>query len=113
MSVLNPAFQAVPEFLPDQIDHRRQLARASNRHNLGKFNAFIDFTLTPSVASSTLIDARIGYYTTILPMPMTAHAAAELTSLYIPQSTMQSGKAVIQHANNSNADKTFRFLLIG
>jgi hypothetical protein len=113
MATLSPGFQTVPEFIPDEKEHRRKLARAVNQNMQGKMNAFIDFTLTASVGSSTLIDPRIGYYSTLLFMPMTAHAAAELTSLYVPQATMQSGQAVIQHANNANADKTFRVLIIG
>lgn len=115
MAVLNPAFESVPEYLPDEKEHRRKLARAANRHNEGKFNAFIDFTLAANVTSSTLRDARLGYYTTILFMPMTPHAAAEIAAgtMYIPQATMLSSQAVIQHANNSQTDRTFRFLLIG
>lgn len=86
-----------------------------NQHNQGKFNAFIDFTLTASVGTSTLIDARIGYYSTLLWMPMTANASAEIGAgtIYVLQSNMQSGQAIITHANNANADKTFRILIIG
>lgn len=115
MSTLAPAFQAVPEYMQDETEHRRKLARASNQHLLGKMNAFIDFTLATNAGSSALIDPRIGYYTTILYMPLTAHASAEIGNgtIFIAQATMQSGQALITHANNAQTDRTFRFLLIG
>lgn len=115
MSTLAPAFQAVPEYLQDEKEHRRKLARASNQHLLGKMNAFIDFTLVANASSSTLIDPRISYYTTILYMPMTANASAEIGNgtIYIAQATMQSGQAIVTHANNAQTDRSFRFLLIG
>lgn len=115
MTTLSPAFQSVPEYIQDDVEHRRKLAQMGNRHNQGKFNAFIDFTLTASAATSTLIDARIGYFSTLLFMPMTANASAEIGAgtIYVQQSNMKSGQAIINHANNSNADKTFRILIIG
>lgn len=115
MSALTPGFPPVPEFLPDEVEHRRKLARSSNLHNQGKFNASIDFTLTANAASSTLQDSRIGYYSTIIPMSMTAHAAAEIGNgtMYIQQTDMKSSQATITHANNSQTDRTFRFLIIG
>lgn len=115
MATLTQAFQAVPEYLQDDKEHRRKLARAVNSLVGGKMNAFIDFTLVANAASSTLIDARISYYSTILFMPMTAHAAAEIAAgtMYIPQTTMKNGQCIIQHANNAQTDRTFRFLIIG
>ena len=111
----NLGYQTVPEFLPDEKEHRRKLARAVNQTLGGKMNASLNATLNASASSTTLIDARISYFSTIVPMPMTANAAAEIGNgtMYIPQATMQSGQAVIQHASNTQTDRTFRFLIIG
>lgn len=113
MVSLAPAFQTVPEFLQDDVEHRRKLAFTINLILSGKLNGFIDFTLTANAASSTLTDARVGYYSTILLMPQTANAAAALATTYIAQATMKSGSCVITHANNAQVDKSFRILIIG
>lgn len=115
MSTLAQAFQKVPEYIQDQTEHRRKLARAVNQALSGKMNAFIDATLTANAASTTLTDARIGYYSTITWMPMTANASAEVGAgtIYITQANMQSGSVVITHANNAQTDRTFRFQIIG
>ena len=113
MATLTPAFQAVPEFLPDDVEHRRQLAQQGNLLLQGKMNVFIDFTLTANVASSTLQDPRISYYSTILWMPTTANAAAEIGAGGMYVSALTTGSATITHANNGNTDRTFRMVILG
>lgn len=115
MASLAQAFQTVPEFLQDANEHRRKLARAVNQLLGGKMNAFIDATLTANAATTALTDARIGYYSIISWMPMTANASAEVGAgaIYVDQSTMKNGSAVITHANNAQTDRTFRFQIIG
>lgn len=108
-------FQSVPEFLPNAVDHRRQLAQAINRIMQGKVNAYLDYTIPANTASSTITDARISPYSAILFMPLTAHAAAELATgnMYVPTATMNNGSAIIQHTNNAQTDRTFRSIIIG
>lgn len=115
MATLALAFQPVPEYLQDATEHRRKLARAVNQTIGGKMNVFIDATLTANAASTTITDARIGYYSVICWMPMTANASAEIGAgtIYITQANMQSGSVVITHANNAQTDRTFRFQIIG
>ena len=69
------------------------------------------FTLLPNVAVSTLTDARIAAESIILLMPTTANAAAALATTYITQ--RQVGKCTVNHANNAQTDKTFRYTVIG
>ena len=110
----NPTFAPVP-FEPDEVEHRRKLTTKVNELNKGKFNGTLDVTLTANSATTTLTDARIGYYSVILFMPMTANASAALAAgtLYIAQSTLKTGSAVVTHANNAQIDRTFRALIVG
>jgi len=108
-----PTFAPVPEMEPDETEHRRKLARAVNSLRQGKFNGTLDVTLTANAASTTVTDARISYYSVILPMPMTSNAAAALATTYIAQATLKTGSAVLTHTNNAQTDKTFRLLIVG
>jgi hypothetical protein len=73
------------------------------------------FTLTASVATSTLTDDRIGFNSNIVLVPTTANAAAEIGNgtLYIAESGRVNGSVVITHANNAQTDRTFRFIISG
>lgn len=79
----------------------------------GKMNVVIEVTLTAGAASTTVTDARIGYSSAPIAVPLTANAAAELATLYIPSATILNGSFVIQHANNSQTDRDFRFVVMG
>jgi hypothetical protein len=115
------AFQGVPSYLVNEGEHRRQIAACVNKQNNGKFNCTLAVTLTASAASTTVTDSRIGTGSLMVFMPQTAHAAAEMASgnLYIPASTVVPalgsvpGKAVIQHTNNSQTDRTFIMGIFG
>jgi hypothetical protein len=118
MSGNNPGYSGVPEVGPDDKEHRRKLARAVNLLNQGKMNAVIaNFTLTPNASSSTITDNRITNNSFIDFMPITANAAAAKQTLYVSQQMASNaavqGNATVQHANNSQADRTFRLLIIG
>jgi len=112
-------YPAVPVAFADEKTHRRILAEASNRHNQGKFNCFIEVTLVANAATTKINDLRITATSVLLFMPTTAHAATELATLYVPESTIlppigtSSGSAVIHHANNSQTDRTFRVGIFG
>lgn len=109
------AFQAVPEQMPNEKEHRRIIARVVNTHTKGKFNCTLPLTLTANANSTTLNDARIGYGSLIVPMPQTANASAEIASgnMYIPQTTQLVGSAVIQHTNNAQTDRVFVMGIFG
>ena len=100
-----------PQFLPDAVEHRRQLAQALAGVLQGKINAVGSVTLTPSATSTTVTDSRIGANTFIGFSPLTAHAAAAQANLYV--SAQQKGQATLSHASSANADQTFALLLIG
>lgn len=103
-----------PAFLENERQHRRQLNDAIAALFQGKGPTPIDdFSLAVSATTTTLTDARIGYYSHITFMPQTAHAASVLTTVYVPQSTQLNGSAVVNHASQSNSDCTYRILIWG
>lgn len=107
------SYPAIPITYPDDTQHRRVIAEKVNQINQAKFNCFIDFTLTHDADSSLLKDARLGAYSFLGFMPMTANAAAELTALYIPQATMVNGQAEVFHSNSATTDRSYRVGILG
>lgn len=73
------------------------------------------FTLTASVASTTLTDDRVSVDSTVMLFPTTANAAAEWGNgtLYASETGRVNGSLVFTHANNAQADRTFRIVIIG
>ncbi len=113
MSGDNIGFQAVTPYLEDQKEHRREIATKVNTILQGKINVFIDVTLRDGHTTTTLTDARIGYYSAIVPaMAMTANAATAITA-GIWVNGVKSGQATLNHASSANTDQTIRFLIIG
>lgn len=108
---INKGYQAVPVALPDEKEHRRQIAQALNNQLAGKLNATLQLTLTANSTTTTVTDARIGGYTFFGFQPMTADAAAALSGLYV--SSQANGTATLAHANAATTDRTFNVLLIG
>lgn len=119
MPTTNPGAQPVPEFQRDEKEHRRQIARRVNSLTQGKFNATASVTLAANASSTTLSDTRIGAFSWIGLMPLTAHAAAELASGNLYFSGLMSGagggsgSVTINHTNNAQTDRTFLALIIG
>lgn len=117
--VLQPiTFRAHPpvsQAVPDEKEHRRLLAAAVNRTLGGKLNVSTNLTLTASAASTVLTDQRISPQSFVHFMPRTANAAAEMGNgtLYVDPSTMATGSCTVNHANNSQTDRSYIVLIIG
>ena len=81
----------------------------------GRSNAVGTVTLTASAATTTVTDENCAAGSVILPMPTTANASAELGNgtWIVPEATILNGSFVITHANNAQADRTFRYAIIG
>ncbi len=110
--MMQRGYQAVPLMLPNEKEHRRQIAQAVNNQLGGKLNATASVTLTPSATSTTLTDSRIGANTFIGFTPRTLNAStAWISGLYV--SAKKNGQATITHASSPNTDQTFDVLLIG
>lgn len=79
----------------------------------GKLNCTGTVTLTPSVATTTITDGKIGGGTVVLLQPLTAHAAAELGNGTLYFNPAGNGTVVINHANSAQTDRNFNYVLIG
>lgn len=81
----------------------------------GRSNAVGTVTLTASAASTTVTDPNCAAGTTPILSPSTVHASAEVGNgtIYIPVATIVNGSFVIQHANNTQTDRTYRYALVG
>lgn len=95
--------------LPMMGGDPRQVANVVNLLMDGKSNNTGSVTLTPSSATTTLTDARIGPNSVILFMPQTAHASA--VSIYV--TNRDNGVATLHHPSDANTDKTFSYCVIG
>lgn len=93
-----------------EADHRRQLAQAINRASQGHINATLFVTLDPDVTKTVVVDSRISKQTGVSFMPQTANAAAAKAVLY---ATCTNGTMTINHASNTETDRTFTVTLIG
>lgn len=79
----------------------------------GRSNAVGIVTLAVSAASTTVTDQNCAAGSQITLSPQTANAAAALATTYVPAATVLNGSFVIQHANNTQADRTFAYGIKG
>lgn len=102
-------------YVPSLLGKLQDAIRAIQQLAAGRSNAVGTVTLAASAASTTVTDPNCAAGTTPILTPATAHASAEVGAgtIYIPVATIVNGSFVIQHANNSQADRTFRYALYG
>lgn len=92
-----------------------KLSRAVNGLLRGETNTGGLATLGAGVATTTITDDRISFESTVVLVPTTANAAAELGNgtLYMLESGRVNGSIAITHANNAQTDRIFRLVIIG
>ena len=111
--------RAFPNAPLDRAENLREwirlVAQVVNGLMNGKDNATGKLTLTANAATTTLSDRRIGRETVVLLTPTTANASAEFGAgtIYQTHPNANVEAAVINHANDANADKTFAYSLRG
>lgn len=94
-------------------DHVSRIAAVTNEILQGKLNVTSSVTLTINVASTTITDHRISPTNAVILLPTTANAAAEMAAGTVYVSSQTSGSAVVAHANNATADRSFKVLILG
>lgn len=95
----------------DVNDMLRRIVVAVNNILRGKTNNYGSVTLTANSATTTLNDIRIGIDSVVLLQPTTANSAAALTNVYI--GTPGDQTVTINHANNAQTDRTFKYIVVG
>lgn len=91
----------------------RKYAYAIQQLSAGRSNAVVQVTLTPSATTTVVNFDSCSTDTAPIPVPMTAHAAAELGAGTLYISAVANRSFTITHANNAQNDRTFRFVCIG
>jgi hypothetical protein len=79
----------------------------------GRSNAIGTFTLTVSVASTTVTDQNCAAGSVVIPIPTTANAAAELGNGTMWLSATTNGSFTFTHANSATTGRTFKYAIIG
>ena len=91
----------------------RQVALVVNNILDGKINATGTVTLTASAASTAVTEDRAGATSVILFMPTTANAATEQAAGGMYVSSRGKQTFTITHANNTQTDRKFDYIVIG
>lgn len=79
----------------------------------GKTNNTGTFTVTQSVATTTVTDPRCGAESVIVYTPTSANASAEVGNGTIYISSKSDGSFVVTHANSATAGRTFDYIIVG
>lgn len=86
------------------------VARVVNEIRDGKTNNLTEVTLDANAATTTFSHPLIGAFSGLFFTPLTANAQAIAT----PRPSSQGdGACTLNHANDANADKTFKVLIVG
>jgi len=110
---MTQGFLPVPVVHGNETEHRRLIANATNSLRDGKVNSVGSVTLTQSSATTVVTDARVGADSGIFFMPETANAAAEVGAGGMYVSSVGKQTFTITHANNSQTDRDFRYVVLG
>ena len=87
--------------------------RDSLNRALEQANAHGSVTLAASSATTVVTDYLTGPDSRVFFSPTTANAAAEVGNGTMYVSARASGSFTVTHANNSQTDRTFDYLLVG
>lgn len=117
----NPGYQpatlgdAPPTKLSEAISLRslRRIVDVVNNMLRGRLNVTLPVTLVASQASTTVTDARISAFCSVVITPLTADAAAEVGNGTLYVSSQQTGQLVLTHANNVQTDRKFTLAFVG
>ena len=86
-----------------------RIARGLNSVIQGKQNVVIDASLAASTTSTTITDSRIGAFSVILPMALSAAAVGVLPTLWFEVDT----GSVVLHHNTDAAARDIRLAVFG
>jgi uncharacterized membrane protein len=106
----------MPKRINNPLEWLRQTEPVVNGLMQGKSNNYGTVTLTANAASTTVqeTEGRISINSVILFMPTTANAATEYAggSFYVSSTDIENKTFTITHANNAQADRSFRYVII-
>lgn len=92
---------------------QKVINRAVQQLSQGRSNAVNSFTLTVSVGSTTVTDPNCAVGSVVVPIPLTANAAAELGNGTMWLSATTNGAFTFTHANSATTGRSFRYAIYG
>lgn len=98
-------------FLPDEKQHRRNLAAWAHEAHQGHLGNVGTLTLTTGTAATVVTDFRVGPNSVIGLMPTTINAAGAIASTYISGRSAEA--FTVTHDNTSTADRVFAYSVLG
>ena len=99
--------------LPYEATNPREISLVVNNILNGKINSTGSFTCTASATTTAVTDERAGKNSIILLMPLSANSATEQGNGTIFVSTRADGSFTVTHANNSQTDRLYGYVIIG
>lgn len=112
-------FPGVTLYMPNEGEHRREIAAAINRINRGKFNCTVDVTLNANTGSTLITDNRIGFNTAVSPLmglslsASLAIAAGIWFDAPLAAAGATTASITAHHNITADTDKKIRFGLLG
>ncbi len=94
-------------------DFLRLMRQALDYAMRGKINASGEFTLTASTTTTQVDDIRVNENSVILLAPQTANAAADVAAAAGVWCQCADKTFTVTHPSNANADKRFKYVIIG
>lgn len=102
---------SVPTSWSDAHDWMRRIAIALNEVIDGRIESNGNITLSASASTTAVKDRRVGKDSLIIFMPLTANAVNE--SPYVQTSDIVKNQFTVNHANNSQTDRNYRYIILG
>ena len=79
----------------------------------GRSNAAGLVTLATGVTSTTVSAINCAAGSCVFLFPVTADAAAEAATTYVPTATVTKQQFIVNHANDTKTDRTFFYVCLG
>lgn len=107
---VNNNYPQVPENYSLSEGFIRKIVLTVNLLMRGKMNIVGEVTLTASATSTTVTDNNVNANSAIILQPITEHAADHFVDTWVVAGDKQF---VINHNNNSQTDRTFKYIVVG
>jgi len=79
----------------------------------GHTNNVGDVTLDANQATTAVTDQRVNVNSAVILVPTSANALADVVGTGVYVSSIGDDTFTITHPNNANADKTFKYVIVG
>lgn len=107
-----PSYDTAPQLQSGGDPALRKTADAVRGAMQGKLNCVLDVTLRASQTTTVVTDSRIGPFSYIEPMALTASAsAAKVAGIWCNPTV--AGSVTLNHASNAATDQNLRLIVIG